>query len=795
MNSFNIYILLLLSLFSVMELSAQSYVPEVGEELMQVKTSVELGAYSFNLSDIQLKESIFKEAMDVHAKWLLTLEPDKLLSGFMTNAGLEAKAEKYGSWESDGLAGHSLGHYLSGLSLYYRVTGDTAALNRINYTVDELERAQKAKGTGYIAAIPNGDDLFYRVSLGNIRSHGFDLNGGWAPWYTLHKEMAGLMDAYLYAGNKKALEVNIGLADWACNLLRGLTFEEFQRMMRCEYGGMNEALVNTYALTGDSKYLELSRRFHDTFVMVPLQERLNPLPFKHSNTQIPKVIGAIRRYELTGERSDYTLADFFWHTMVDHHTYAPGGNANYEYLGPEDQLGDKLTNNTMETCNTHNMLKLTRHLFAIKPSAQLMDYYERGLYNHILASQDRKTAEVCYFVPLKMGAKKGFHNSFTCCVGTGMENHVKYGETIYYRGADGSLFVNLFIPSELNWKEKNAVISIDSNIPDERLVTLTVSPKSKTQFPVRIRKPEWAVDGLEFQVNGQSVETTVDEYGYYVIDREWKKGDEVTFELPMSLYARTMPDNENRKAFFYGPVMLAGDVGQSEIDPAVGIPTFVTDAEEVSEFLKPVEGSGFVTDGVGKPEDVAFRPFYDFYEDYYSVYWDVYDNQEWKQVEAKLEEERAIVAAVEARTVDIMRLGEMQPERDHNLEGEQTFTREDHFQKYRSANGGFFAFDMEVDSAEVNQLVFTYYGQDNRNRRFDILVNDEKVGYENLGKFHGDRFYDIFYKIPEQLTEGRDKVRVTIKSIGNSEAGPVYGIRMVRGEDTTGDESAEIQGR
>ncbi len=779
---------------SIMVVMAQSYVPEYGEKIFRVEPVVDIEANAFNIADVKLKPGIFKQAMEAHRDWLLSLEPDRLLSGYLEDADLEPKAEKYGSWESSGLNGHSLGHYLSALSLYYATSKDQEALTRINYIVDELKRAQDEKGTGYVAAIPQGDDLWYRVALGDIRTGGFSLNGAWAPWYVIHKEMAGLLDAYIYTGNEKALQVNIGLADWAYNLLRGLTYDEFQQMLRCEYGGMNEVLANTYAITGKDKYLELSRRFHDEFVNIPLENRLNPMPGKHSNTNVPKLIGAARRYQITGDRYDHIASSYFWDVMVDHHTYAPGGNANYEYLGPEDELNDKLTNNTMETCNTYNMLKLTRQLFSVNPSARYMDYYERALYNHILASQDRENAEVCYFVPLKMGARKGFHNSFTCCVGSGMENHVKYGESIYFRGADGSLFVNLFIPSELQWSENETVISLDSDIPSSDEVKITVSPKAKKELTLRIRKPEWAETEITFEVNGKTTDAVIDDYGYYAITRTWKKGDELVFNLPMGLYARTMPDNENRMAFFYGPVMLAGDVGDEEPDPARGIPTFVTDAHEVADFLQPRGNNIFASANVGKPHDVEFRPFYDFYDDYYSVYWDVYDHEEWKEIEAKMAEERAIQAAVEARTVDVMRF-EMQPERDHSLTEENSFAREDNTRRYRSAREGFFEFDMKVDAVETNQLVFTYYGQDNRNRRFDILVDGNKIADENLGRFHGDRFYDIFYKIPAELTDGKASVRVRIQSIGRSEAGPVYGVRMIRGDDTTGDQRDEILGR
>lgn len=436
---------------------AQSYVPEQENPRVKVKPVVDIKAYSFHLRDVQILESPFKTAMEADVKYLLSIEPDRLLSQFRSHSGLKPKAEIYGGWENSGLAGHTLGHYLSACAMHYAVTQDPVFLKKVNYVVDELEECQKARKTGYVGAIPKEDTVFMEVSQGNIRSRGFDLNGAWSPWYTVHKVMAGLLDAYLYCNNDKALKIEQGMADWTGEILKNLDYEQLQKMLLCEYGGMNDVLVNTYAFTGNKKYLDLSYKFHDRKVLDTLALGIDNLPGKHSNTQVPKVIGTARRYELTGSKKDLDISTFFWNTVVEHHTYAPGGNSNYEYLGKKDSLNDKLTDNTMETCNTYNMLKLTRHLFALQPSAKYMDFYERALYNHILASQNHQDGMMCYFVPLRMGTKKEFSdqfNTFTCCVGSGIENHVKYGESIFFKGKDGELYVNLFIPSKLNWKEK-----------------------------------------------------------------------------------------------------------------------------------------------------------------------------------------------------------------------------------------------------------------------------------------------------------------------------------------------------
>ncbi|WP_200977601.1 glycoside hydrolase family 127 protein [Echinicola sp. 20G] len=782
----------LISLFGLFSLVnstyCQSYLPTEKEELMKVKSSTNIKAYPFGLEEVKLLPGPFLDAMKADEAYLLFLEPDRLLSQFRSHSGLEPKAEIYGGWESMGLAGHSLGHYLSALSMHFASTGKQEFLDRVNYIVDELALCQEARRTGYIGAIPNEDEMWNEVAKGNIKSRGFDLNGAWAPWYTVHKIMAGLMDAYIYTGNEKALTINIGIADWADHLLANLSPEQIQEMLKCEYGGMNEALANTYAFTGDEKYLKLSLKFHDNFVMEPLEKKINPLPGKHSNTQIPKVIGATRRYELTGNKSDWTIGTFFWKTMVDHHTYAPGGNANYEYLNAEDELSDKLTDNTMETCNTHNMLKLTRHLFALAPAASLMNYYERALYNHILASQNPDDGMMCYFVPLRMGTRKWYSNkehSFTCCVGTGMENHVKYGESIYFKSVDGGIFVNLFIPSELNWEEKGIKITQETLLPQNGKTTLTINTSKNVQFPIMVRKPNWAeASGTQIKINGKPSQAKLEENGYYKLEKKWRDGDQISLEFPMTLYAREMPDNTNRKAYFYGPVLLSGVFGNTEPDPIKGIPALVSADQSPNKLIVKNDESPLVfnTHNVGIPNDVKLIPFYQTKEEYYTVYLDVFSPEEWEKQEQILAEEREEKQKLELRTVDRIRLGEMQPERDHNFEGEKTTTGENHRQRWRTAeDGGYFSFTLKPARGAEHQLMCSYWGMDNRGRNFDIFVEGEKIASEDLNQYKDSKFYNITYDIPPTITENKELINVKFVPHKNNTAGPVYGeIKLIK---------------
>jgi DUF1680 family protein len=764
---------------------AQSYVPEWNETRLKVKPQTEIKAYTFDLKDVQLLNSPFKQAMQVDAAYLLSVEPDRLLSGFRAHSGLKPKGKMYEGWESSGLAGHTLGHYLSAISMHYASTRQPEFLKRVNYIVKELGECQVARKTGYVGAIPKEDTVWAEVAKGDIRSRGFDLNGGWSPWYTVHKVMAGLLDAYLYCNNTQALKICKGMADWTGETIKNLDDEKLQKMLLCEYGGMAETLVNLYSITGDKKYLDLSYKFYDKRILDPLAEKKDILPGKHSNTQIPKIIASARRYELNGDKKDKAIADFFWETIVNNHSYATGGNSNYEYLSEPNKLNDKLTENTTETCNTYNMLKLTRHLFALEPSAKLMDYYEKALYNHILASQNHETGMMCYFVPLRMGGKKDYSSpfdTFTCCVGSGMENHVKYNESIYFRGADGSLYVNLFIPSVLSWKEKGLSVKQESNLPESDRTTLTVTTVKPVQMAIRIRKPKWA-GNASISINGKKQQLTADAQGYLVLNRKWKNNDKIEFTMPENVYTEAMPDNANRRAVFYGPVLLAGILGNTEPDPLKGVPVFVTSETDPNKWLQMVDKKqlSFNASNIAQPTEVKLIPFNQTKNEYYSVYWDVFTPESWAVQQKAYDEQRKKQQELEARTTDILRIGEMQPERDHNFGGENAITGEDHQKKWRSTeNGGYLQYEMKVDANSQNTLINTYWGMDNRGRTFDIMIDGIKLSTEDLNQYKESRFYDISYVIPIELTKGKQKVTVKLLPKKDNSAGPVYGSRMVK---------------
>ena len=754
-----------------------------------VRDRIQREARAFELDEVRLREGPFKRAMMLDADYLLRLEPDRLLSWFRKEAGLTPKGEVYGGWEARGIAGHSLGHYLSACAMMFAATGDARFRERVSYIVNELEVIQRANGNGYVAAIPNGKKLFAEVAAGQIRSQGFDLNGGWVPWYTLHKLFAGLLDANRYCRNPQALSIAVKLANWTGTIVGGLSDEQFQRMLACEHGGMNESLAELYARTGNEKYLNLSRRFHHKAVLDPLARREDRLPRLHANTQIPKVIGLARRYEITGDETEKTSAEFFWDRVVHHHSYVIGGNSEGEHFGPPDKLNDRLSENTTETCNTYNMLRLTRHLFQWRASVEYADYYERALYNHILASQNPDDGMVCYFVPLKSGSRKTYStpfDSFWCCVGTGMENHAKYGEAIYFHN-DDKLWVNLFVPSELIWREKNLTVTQETNYPNTNTTTLTFKTRRPVNLGLRLRHPGWARQGITVVVNGKT-ESVAGQPGSFVeIRRTWKNGDRVQLTIPMSLRMETLPDNPQRAAILYGPIVLAGELGpadESGVQGLVLVPALVTDNHSIADWVKPAsEPATFLTASVGRPRDVQLSPFYRLHHRRYVVYWDLFTAQQWIERESDYRKELERARHLEAMTVDFVQPGEMQPERDHNMRGEQIETGEHLGRKWRHAlNGGWISFDLKVLPDQRVSLVVTYWGGETGERNFAILVDEVKIADQSLRNNKPGQFFDQTYNIPPELTRNKTKITVRFQALPGNMAGGFYGLRIVRPE-------------
>ena len=758
--------------------------------------SVDQAVYAFPYSAVRLLEGPFLEAMRRDAEYLYSLDPDRLLAGFFSESGLEPKAAPYAGWETDGLGGHTLGHFLSAASMYYAASGDSDILPRIHHIVSEMAAIQEARGDGYVAAIPGGDSLWAAVKAREIRTSGFRLNGVWAPWYTLHKQFAGLLDAYWNVGSEDALAVARRLADWAVEATAPLSDEDWQNMLACEYGGMNEAMANLYGVTGDERYLALSRRFHDATVLGPLAREIPDLTGLHANTQIPKVIGVARQYQLIGDDSLKTIADFFWKQMIDDHSYVIGGNSMGEFLGEPGELADRLDATTAETCNTYNMLRLTRSLFTMDPQPRYADYYERALYNHILASQEPETGMFTYYMSLKPGHFKTYstpEGAFWCCVGSGMENHVRYGEAAYFH-REGELFVNLFLASELTWEAEGVVIRQDTQFPESSTTRLQIE-SGGAAFVMNLRHPSWADGALAVRVNGDAVAAASTPGSYLRLDRTWETGDIVEVTFPMALRTEPMPDNPNRVALLYGPVVLGGVLGTEGlpeggafadsdvefIEAAVpDVPVLVADAKSPGDWVQPLAGDPltFHTVGAGRPADVVLKPFYRIHHERYTIYWDVFDADGWQAAEAAHREEQARRRRIDEATIDAIRMGIMTVEEERGFTGENTESGIAFGRRFRLAQrDGWFEMDFRVDPGAANELMCTYSTADRG--ALKLYADGRMVVADVRSSKLPAEFVTATYSIPEDLTFDQESVRLRFEA-AHGAAPRIFECRTLR---------------
>jgi uncharacterized protein len=755
-----------------------------------------LPARPLPLSDVRLTGGPLKHAQDLDAKYLLELEPDRMLAYYRERAGLKPKAEPYGGWDGGGrnLTGHIGGHYLSAVSLMWAATGDERFKQRAETMVRELKEVQDEHGDGYLCAFEGGRECFRGLSEGDIRSGGFDLNGLWVPWYTLHKTMAGLRDAYRHTGNGTALEVEVKIAEWAAGILSDLTEVQVQKMLETEFGGMNEVLADLYADTGDDRWLELSYRFEHRAIVDPLKRHQDILPGKHGNTQVPKLVGSAARFAHGGDAADIIAASYFWDRVVGHHSFATGGHGKDEYFGEPDQHNDRIDGRTAESCNVYNMLKLTRRLFSFHPDAHYVEFHERALFNHVLASIDPDDGRTCYMVPVGRGVRHEYSDmqrSFTCCVGTGMESHALHGHGIYYESGD-RLWINLYAPSVATWESAGATITMETDFPEGESAKLTVKLEKPKRFTISLRRPAWAGEGFTVSVNGAPLEELPAPGMYVEIERLWKSGDAVELKLPKELRLEPLPDNPRRAAIMWGPLVLAGDLGPEEQrnrerDELTGlwkVPVLVAAERPVAEWLKPIAGRPgcFRSDGVGRDHDAEFMAFYRLHCRTYAVYWDLFTPDEWEQQKAAYTAKQEQQRRLEAATVAFVQPGEMQPERDFNYqaaEGAQVVRLQGRPAR-RTAR--WFSFDLPVDNAHPMALVVTYNHDEWRRRTFDIRVNDQLLQSQTIERRGPLRFFDVEYAIPPELVEGKKQVAVRFEATGGNETAAVYGIRMIRAD-------------
>jgi DUF1680 family protein len=757
-----------------------------------IQPAVAPQAQPFPLSQVRLLDGPFRDAMLRDQQYLLNLDADRLLRNFRVNVGLPTDAKPYGGWEAPDcqLRGHAVGHYLSACSMMFASTGDPKLKQRVDYLVAGLAECQSnspAAGfhEGYLSAFP--ETMIDQLEQGKPV---------WAPWYTLHKIMAGLLDAYQYTGNAQALEVLTNMANWAKFRVDRLTPEQMQKTLNTEQGGMTEVLANLYGVTGNTDYLQLAEAFNHQKVLDPLEhgeDRLNGL---HANTQIPKIVGIIREYEFTGEPQFLTAANTFWNAVALDRSYVIGGDSDREHFFPTNQFGGHLSDETCETCNTYNMLKLTHDLFELEPDAAKMDFYERALYNDILGSQDPDTDMFTYFMSLKPGHFKVYstpENSFWCCVGTGMENHSKYGSTIYYHGQD-SLYVNLFIASELDWADKGISIRQETRFPESNTTTLKIKTGQPKQFALKVRHPAWAVDGVNVSINGrkQKIESTPG--SYFELDREWHNGDTVKIQMSMRLHTESLPDSTNEVALLYGPIVLAGELGTNNMpeplattqtqfnnvpDPAA--PVLVTTADEVLKQIKPVSGRPltFRTHGIGRPQDVTLKPFYQIHRQRYTVYWKLLTEAEWQVEAAKFAADEARRMAGEARVVDAVHPGEEQSETDHKMQGEQTQSGDSYGFKWRQA-AGWISYQVKVLPGQPLELVASFRDGRQGTANFDLLVDGQIVAAQPAARDASVGANDAMFPLAPALTQGKQNVTVKFAVHPGKPFAGLTGLRVLR---------------
>lgn len=559
-------------------------------------------------------------------------------------------------------------------------------------------------------------------------------------------------------------------------------------MLHCEFGGVQETLADLYADTDDERFLEIARVFHHEAIVDPLAKGEDILPGKHGNTQIPKMIASARLFEITGTEEDRKPAEFFWNTVVHHHSYVTGAHGNHEYFGPPDHLTNRLSDETTETCNVYNMLKLSRHLFFWQPTAEVADYYERALFNHILASQHPETGKVIYNLSLEMGGFKIYQDPewFTCCVGSGMETHSKYGANIYYHNED-ELYVSQYQASRLNWVEKGLVLEQHTAYPEEQGSSFHFELSEPQTFTFYLRYPHWSEKGISLSINGEEQTVAAEPGSFLAIERRWENGDEVRIDLPFSLRLEEMPDDEDRIAVFYGPVLLAGDLGAVEDEAAHTpefVPVFMSEERSPEAWLKPVKGqiNTFETNSVGRPRDVVFKPFYQTHDRRYSVYFDLFNQARWEARQEAYEAERQRKKELEAMTFDAFQPGEMQQERDHHFEGDKLNIMEDFKgRKARgSERGGWLSFEMKVEKGTPMALILEYWGGFTGSKTFDILINGQKVATENISGKQDGAFIDVSYDIPTDITDNNDRITVKFAPHMGHRSGPFFYARTVR---------------
>jgi DUF1680 family protein len=629
-------------------------VPQGRRAGMRLDTAVPLTCREFDLADVTLLPGPFRDNMTRDLDYLTSFDCDRLLAPFEQVAGLPTRAPSLGGWESTGLASHYCGHYLSAAAMMHAHTRDPRLAEKVDYLLPRLAACQEANGRddpdfrGYCSGIPQSKPAFKQVLAGHIdvknprALYSFSLNGLWSPWYTVHKIMAGLRDVWLYMGRAQARDILLGMTDWAAQFPRRLSVAQMQTMLISEQGGMNEVLADVYSMTGVEAHRTLAEQFNQAAQLAPLMRHEDILNGVHSNQYIPRVIGIARQYELTGSSDYRTGAEFFWQNVVRHRSFVFGGNSDRENFFPIGDAWRHLSVGSAETCCTYNMLKLTNHYFCWNGSMEAADFYERALVNHILGSQDPATGGMTYYFSMQPGHFKTFSSrwdSCWCCAGTGMENHAKYSRGIYYHDGD-ALWVNLYLASELRWREKGLTIRQHTRFPQSNRVRLEIACSRPVRATLKLRHPYWSTPTMTVRLNGKPLEAG--RPGTYLdLTRRWEDGDVLEIELRTPLRIERMAHHPSKVAILAGPTVLAADLGDASMPPPmpiagadqyqfekvpdpVTLPRLEIRGRPVEEWVKPDPTHPLVwhTRDAGRPADVRLVPFHRVARERYLVYFD-----------------------------------------------------------------------------------------------------------------------------------------------------------------------------
>ena len=774
-----------------------------------------LYADEFPLGDVTLLDGPLKKAQDLNVKTLLQYDCDRLLAPYRKEAGLEPKAPTYPNW--DGLDGHVGGHYLTAMALNAAL-GNEECRRRMEYMISELQECADANnknhpdwGRGYVGGMPNSEKIWSTFKKGDFNIY----FGSWAPFYNLHKMYAGLRDAWLYCGNEQACRLFLGFCDWAIDLTADLSDEQMERMLGNEHGGMNEVLADAYAITGEQKYLDVARRFSHRRLLTPMSQRQDCLDNMHANTQVPKVVGFERIAELSGDETYHDAGAFFWDIVTGERSLAFGGNSRREHFPSKEACTDFINDiDGPESCNTNNMLKLTEDLHRRNPEARFADYYELATFNHILSSQHPEHGGYVYFTPARPRHYRNYsapNEAMWCCVGTGMENHGKYGQFIYTHVGD-ALYVNLFAASELNWKEKGFVLRQETGFPyaETSRITIMQSPKfSKKEggvgFPLLVRYPGWVKPGqFSVKVNGVPVNIISGPSSYVSIDRKWKAGDVVDITFPMHNSIKYLPNVPQYIALMHGPILLGMKTGTEDLAhliaddsrfgqyasgkklPVNEAPILINnDINAIADQLQPIEGKPLhftLSTRMENPIRNEVMPFFEIHDSRYMIYWLALSENSYKGYLDDLARQEQERQELEARTVDKVQPGEQQPETDHRMETDDSYVGNSNDVFYRDARDGhYFSYLMQTNGRTDLSLRLKYWGVGEwKSHEFDILIDDVLVKeVNNTGKYRISEFKYETYPIPAELLQGKQQVRVKFVAKPRKQIGEIYEVRLV----------------